>query len=366
MNPYDFVRVEWNNPGRKEDAKPIDRFGGISGRLEATITALTPIFIPEQRQSSPRYFLRNGQGVEIIPGSSLKGLFRSLVETVHGGAWWFFGDRNGTWRDNQVHGNIVNYNNNLPNNFKRPRNRKELDAACRMFGFLGSNSEDILLGQVSFDDAVCTNRIDHNAIYTCILSTPKPRHHVWYLDSTGNYVAGRKFYFHSQEPQTVSGWLPRGCVVGQNCQNAYIKPLDASSTFTFRTQFTNLDADDFALLLYAIVLEDGMRHKLGYAKPAGLGSVHVQLNWVDIVDYTARYRAGGGGFTRYAREGNGNDVDTLTPFVAQHIQLYTNNTTSVTLQDLRRIWRWPPVHVQTYPSRDWFTHHPNDPISATP
>lgn len=363
MNPYDFVRVEWDKPGRRAGTRPADRFGGISGRLEGTITALTPILIPDHRKSTPRPFLQNRQDVEIIPGSSLKGLFRSLVETVGGGAWWFFGDRGeqGTWSDRQVSGSKVNYGTNLPRAFKRPQHTDDLDAACRMFGFL--SNRQVLQGRVCFDDAVCTTRQDHAAIYTCILSTPKPRHAVWYLDAT-NRVAGRKFYFHHNgDPITAQGWLPRPDVLPKQRQNAYIKPLGAGSTFTFRAQFTNLDKDDFALLLYALVLEEGVRHKLGYAKPAGLGSVHVQITSVELVNYTARYRAGGGGFTRYAQVSE--QGDTLTPYIAQQIAPYTSNTSSVTLQDLRRIWQWPPQHPLQYKSQDWFRDNPTTPISET-
>ncbi len=369
MNPYDFVRIDWQKPGIRRNAPPQDRFSGISGRLEATITTLTPLFIPDKRSynpgaNAPQQFLCDQQGRAIIPGSSLKGLFRSLVETVGGGAWWFFGGKglDGTWRDSTVQGRMVDYSRNLPRDFQRPRNREELDAACRMFGFL--NGGQILAGSVGFEDAICAEPFSHNPIYTCILSTPKPRHRVWYLDDQQQWVRGRKFYFHSTDLQTVSSWLPNKDVLPKQRQNAYIKPLNTGSTFTFQARFTNVAADDFALLLYALVLEPNMRHKMGYAKSAGLGSIEVQVNWIETVDYAARYRAGGGGFTRYER-GEGQE-DTLTPFVETHIEPYTTNITSVTLQDLRRIWQWPAVYEQRYPVRNWFDQNPNTPIRETP
>lgn len=372
MNPYDFVRIDWAHPGWRGRALEADRFGGISGRLAGTITTLTPFMILGKQPgnlNAPRTSLYNEQRHALIPGSSLKGMIRNLVETVSGGAWWFFGDRGteGTWSDKHVGGGKVNYSHCLPQTFRRPHNLDDLDAACRMFGFLGgqgnSGNSKSLLGRVSFDDGICIEPEEYQAIYTCILSTPKPRHQVWYLDANGKRVAGRKFYFHSQELRTESDWRPKGCQPGKNCQNQYIKPLAANNTFTFQAQFTGLDADDFALLLYALVLEDGMRHKFGYAKPAGLGSVHIQLNWIDLIDYHARYRSGGG-VTRYERAGV--HGDTLQPFLAQQIAPYTNNRTSVTLQDLRRIWQWPAVHVQTYPGQDWFANNPTTPIHLTP
>jgi CRISPR-associated protein (TIGR03986 family) len=325
----------------------MDRFVGLSGRLQGTITTLTPFFIPDKRLIGPndaRPFLENANREALMPGSSLKGLCRSVVETVSGGAWWFAPE-----------------SVRLPSAFRPPRNLKELDAACRMFGFLQGGTA--LLGRVMFSDGICTQPQAHDAIYTCILSSPKPRHTPWYEDQQGR-PAGRKFYFHSdpEHLQTARGWLPPNADV-QRRQNQYIKPLAVGNVFTFEAQFTNLEQDDFALLLYALVLEPTMRHKFGYAKPAGLGSVHVQLDTLDVIDYTRRYR-GGGGRTRYERAGP--DGDTLTPYVAAQIAPFTSNQTSPTLQDLRRIWQWPPVYELRYPSQQWFNDNPQAPISETP
>ncbi|NJO82765.1 MAG: hypothetical protein HC828_08020 [Blastochloris sp.] len=367
MNPYDFVRIDWDNPGRRGPALPADRLGGISGQLEGTITTLTPFFIPDKQQNNmynPQGFLQKNTGQALIPGSSLKGLIRNLVETVSGGAWWFFGRNDqGSWTDRQAQGGQVDYSAYLPNHFKRPQSLNQLDAACRMFGFLGSNGRngDVLLGRVSIDDGICEEPVTDQPMYTCILSSPKPRHRVWYLDEQNRRVVGRKFYFHSTELQKANGWLPRDATI-ETRQNQYIKPLSAGNTFTFRAQFTDLDEDDFALLLYALVLEPSMRHKMGYAKPAGLGSVHIQLHQIQILDYQARYQAGRGGITRYVCT---DQEDTLTPFIDKYIQTYVRNTHSVTLQDLRRIWQWPAVHVQAYPSRYWFNDNPRTPISQT-
>ena len=350
MNPYDFVRVDWQKPGARRPATPQDRLSGICGRLEGTITTLTPFFIPGKGREEPRRFLRDGHNQCIIPGASLKGLFRSLVETVGGGAWWFFG-RNGTWSDN------VNYSANLPDQFQCPTDLHQLDAACRMFGFLDRRS--LLAGSVGFEDAPCEAPTQHDPIYTCILSSPKPRHRTWYLDNAQQRVRGRKFYFHSTRLQTARSWLPGPDVPAQQRQNAYIHPVGPGSVFTFRCHFTNVAPDDFALLLYAIVLEPGIRHKMGYAKPAGLGSIAVTTQWLETVDYLARYRAGGGGIRRYTGEA-------LATFLQTTLAPYTGDMTSPTLQDLRRIWQWPAVHGQRYPSQDWFRTNQTAPISSTP
>jgi CRISPR-associated protein (TIGR03986 family) len=304
------------------------------------------VFLPDTRPigpHDPKYFLEDRQRRALIPGSSLKGLFRNVIETVSGGAWWF-----------------APADVRLPREFQPPRSLTDLDAACRMFGFLDGRTA--LLGRVMFDDGLCENPTHHEPIYTCILSSPKPRHAPWYEDRRG-YPAGRKYYFHATRLQTVRGWQPQGADRDIHRRlNQYIRPLDAGNVFHFQAQFTNLEQDDVALLLYALVLEPTMRHKIGYAKPAGLGSVQVQLDTLELVDYTRRYR-GGGGKTRYERAGS--TGDTLTPFVAEHIAPLVTNTTN-TLQDLRRIWQWPPIYEVRYPTQNWFDENPTAPISQTP
>ena len=56
--------------------------------------------------------------------------------------------------------------------------------------------------------------------------------------------------------------------------------------------------DELAALLYALVLEPEMRHKIGLAKPVGLGSVRIEareltliLDWFPNVDHLPIYVA---------------------------------------------------------------------------
>ena len=67
-------------------------------------------------------------------------------------------------------------------------------------------SNFLLLGKVSFNDAVEIKICEHPAIYTIALMEPKPRHQAFYLDPIQvQHIAGRKFYFHQPgEIQTES------------------------------------------------------------------------------------------------------------------------------------------------------------------
>lgn len=340
MNPYDFVHIDWETGVGRRPPRPHNRFDGLSGQIKGTIKTLTPLFIPDSRKLSPRRFLTNRQGQHIIPGSSLKGLVRSLVETIGPGCWWLFKGE---------------HEDKLPKDFRQCRYQDKLCVACRMFGLIQDGT--LLLGHVGFEDAVCEEPRGYDPIYTPILSAPKPRHIAWYLDSTGRQVAGRKFYFHSTEIRALQEIKRSKSGVELN---QYIAPVGPDSVFTFSAHFDNLAKDEFGLLLYALALERGMRHKIGYAKPAGLGSVEIALTRLALIDYRRRYTSPNGGKNVY----KGNELE---DFVQGWVAPYANDETSVTLRDLRRIWAWPPPEdIQYgYPTEKWFDENPSAPISAT-
>ncbi len=93
LNPYNFVRL-LTKPRPKEhvlgDAPPPphDRYVGLTGRITCTVKAVTPLFISDSHAVSEddkghktyRFFQVDGKPV--IPASSLRGMVRSVFETV--------------------------------------------------------------------------------------------------------------------------------------------------------------------------------------------------------------------------------------------------------------------------------------------
>lgn len=348
MNPYDFVRCDWSKEPQRQEFTPQNKFEGLSGSFEGTIVTETPLFIPDKQTRGPVQFQRNRRNQPIIPGTSLKGLFRSLVETIAPGCWWFFDE---DYRDD------VHYGDKLPQKFRRCRSQNSLCPACRMFGLI--EGKILLAGNVGFADAVCSKPQLHPPMFTPILDTPKPRHGVWYLDLMQTHLAGRKYFFHApniaQERE-----LKRSREAGITL-NQHIHPLAAQNEFVFSGHFGNLHKDELQLLLYVINLEPAMRHKIGYAKPAGLGSIRVTLTRVTIIDPKTRYVRGGANQTVH----EGEDV---TNYVTRETKKFVDDKTSITLKDLRRIWAWPPVHKIGYPPQSWFKDETNRrmPIAQTP
>lgn len=344
MNPYDFVRIDWSKRVPRRAPSLHARFEGMAGRIEGAITTLRPLFIRGQAGSSPQQFLTNGHGQPIIPGSSLKGLARSLVETIGPGCWWFVSR---------------NLKRKLPDDFGQCRREGDLCVACRMFGWLSGSAS--LQGHVGFDDAICDKPVDHSPMYTRILSSPKPTHSAFYCDPKGERVAGRKFYYHhGRPPADADGWLPKRRATGPgDAQNQFIKPVGAESQFTFSAWFDNLTEDELSLLLYVLELEPGMRHMIGYAKPLGLGSVQVELTRLELIDYRQRYNSDQAGRTVY-------EGQQLRRHLEEETAGYRDDSTSQTLQDLRRIWAWPGRDDIWYPDRHWFTDNPQKRLHETP
>lgn len=343
MNPYDFVPVDFTT--HPEQRKPVqhEKFGTdtISGTLIGKITAEMPLFL---KFGNTERFTMNRNGKYIIPGTSLKGLFRSLVETVASGCFEKF---DGSYTDKQR--GSANYKDKLPKQFRSCSDPEKLCIACRIFGML--NGEKRFTGKVGFQDAVCDRPVTHQAVNTIALMGPKPHHKAFYIN--GDQIAGRKFYFH--QPSGIKTEAQK------TAYNQRITPLNAGSEFTFASDFTNMESDEWRALLYAIVLEPSMRHKIGYAKPSGFGSVRIEVTHIRLIDYSKRYTSPDRGISEYSGEN-------LKQYLSDQIQTYTQNTTSRTLTELRRIWGWNPRDTAPYryPTTAWFKDNPDTPISRTP
>lgn len=210
-----------------------------------------------------------------------------------------------------------------------------------------------------FADAMCSQPAPYSAMYTPILDGPKPRHRAWYFSGPNEQPTGRKYYFHSRTVRSERGSRTSGR--GETL-NQHIKPIGSNSVFTFRVHFDSLDTFELQLLCYALVLESTMRHKIGYAKPAGLGSIEIAISRIVTFDMEQRYSFPSQLQGRTIYEGSA-----ASAYLAGQTARFTTDQTSVTLNDLRRIWQWPPPDgvEYGYPTRKWFEENPTAPISAT-
>jgi len=347
MNPYDFVRTDWNTPPNRQEPKKHHKFYNDpdiwSGKIECQLTAETLIFIPlsDSEPGAKQDFSthRNeyggpDDGAYFIPGSSLKGLLRSLVEVVGNGCYSKF---DGKYKQ-------AYYVNKIPDNFKLCNDYSSLCIGCRLFGYIGHDK--VHKGQVHTSDAEFIAGEEYGKFILHSIGGPNPRHDAFYLTADKQTIAGRKFYFHSQNP--LSG--------REGDFNApIIYPLKPGASFSFTVHFDNLTQSELNTLLYAIVLEENMRHKIGYAKPLGLGSVKIEITQLMLLRRHLRY-------ANHPNSKQTYQTDQLEQYLSTNLASFRSNQSN-TFKDLLRIWVWPPHGVRfEYPTYEWFREAGNSQV----
>jgi len=241
--PYEFVALP---EGHIERTKPFGhaeyRPNTVSGVLDGILVARTPIHVASgqfEMTDDPRYPLVKAHirsaGRPVVPGSSLKGCIRSIVEAITLSCVRITRARRGQ----------------LPRKVWGCSRKETLCLACRMFGSLGYQ------GLVCFSDAVLTE--GETAISEApALYRPRSREKLYYR---GQAVAGRKFYRHGKP---ALGDMP-----------LEVCPVDSRLEFTLH--FNNLKSAELGVLLIALGQgEPPLYPKLGGAKPVCRGSVAVE------------------------------------------------------------------------------------------
>jgi CRISPR-associated protein (TIGR03986 family) len=170
----------------------------------------------------------------------------------------------------------------VPRGFWMCQNSKELCPCCALFGMTEQAAEGKeekaapLAGRVRFTDAMQAgdNReIEINVPYG--IGPPHPYHRQFYFDNEG-FLLGRKFYYHHRDyKQTLEYY--------EGAKHIVIKAQEGKFIFTVR--FHNLREDELAVLVYSLMLEDDLRHHLGYGKPFGLGTVKITISEMRLMHF---------------------------------------------------------------------------------
>ena len=141
-----------------------------------------------------------------------------------------------------------------------------------------------------------------------ILSSPKPTSFQLYLeqgdreikdlihyDSDNALIRGNKLYWHKsnnlkwkadEDQQQLISKVKNG----QDKQHTIIKPIKEGAVFSGRIRFENLSTIELGALLFVLKLKDGWCHKIGMAKPLGLGTLQINPT-LHLSDREKRYRS---------------------------------------------------------------------------
>ncbi len=369
MNPYQFV--PFAEPAELKPVVPHEKIDGSlnSGVLRCRLTALTEFFVsgPQERVARDQHqrlqFCRDS-GTPIIPGSSLKGSIRSVFEALSGSCLSLAGDV----RKRRVRNDILSYwdkrrqhDYQVPDGFapcgmrNEFKQKKKACPACRVFGLLYSG--EVHLGRVHFSDARLVSDTGFREITLEPFGAPGPRHRTFYgTPESGNQIArGRKFYYHR-----VQGARTTSEKTGQN------KTVEASlpgSVFEFTVEYHGLRDDELILLVYSLILEEPMRHKMGMGKGVGLGSVKIEITGWQKLDMEKRYQNPGTGFVNVS-------ADQLE-LELQNVRKRYHESFSYAreaFEALRDIWTWDEDNPRDpqYPSYMWFKENRNVPLEEVP
>ena len=261
--PYEFVSFP---PGPNRD-EPVGhhRFvltaGKHTGMMEITLTARRPVQVAsglmdvvklKSGETAVALMTKIRRRVYVIPGSSLKGAVRSVVEAISPSCVRVVG-----WRTRPF----------LPKRMNPCSRMDRLCPACRLFGMSGGRRENYA-GQVHFEDAVMVEG-KPVVVRTPLLWAPaRSRRGLPPRYLKGREVKGRKFYYHGTMAKGPDARVAAG----------------TGSTFKVRIRFENLSDAEMGLLLAALGQHPDKPFllKVGAGKPVGMGSVEVRVERIAL------------------------------------------------------------------------------------
>jgi CRISPR/Cas system CSM-associated protein Csm3 (group 7 of RAMP superfamily) len=241
---------------------------GVSGKIALEITAESDIFVRDGSGDKSSDFSKINQRY-FIPGTSIKGSLRSVLEIVSFGKLTRF-------NNNKVSKTkSININNVIPQEFQK---KEKHDMAELMFGYTDEN--DSLRGRVHVSHAFAKGDPKPLKELAYILSSPHASYYPLYANgskpwNSGPIIAGFKRYPTAyknggSKSNDESGQTGNGKML------SHIKPLPAGTKFSCEITFHNLKPEELGALLYVLDSRQIKYHQFGGLKPYRYGKVSIR------------------------------------------------------------------------------------------
>jgi cold shock CspA family protein len=366
-NPYEFVPLEstaTRSHGWNAAKDGIERWHGdrYSGRFRCVLHPETPLFMHDEgQQAQPsRRFARRGNR-PVIAASSLKGALRSIYEIVSDGCLSSLSEEYAVAQSHiRTYGRDVsegdfrrmhptyttNKGRRVPEAYRPCEKLEHACPGCRLFGMVEqTQAGQPLAGRLLFSDATPVQTQFLRLKLPGAGGGPHPWHSTFYFEDAGRGpILGRKLYFHHRSYRETIALYGDGGRAG-------LIELDAQlGDFEFTVDFINLAEEELDYLAYTLLLEDRLRHHLGYGKPYGLGSarITVKLELWQQPDVVGTDR-----FLRWdAAPGQATDATALRD---KGLGLWLARPNSRPAYDnFIRILAWPGANPYKYPTFQWF------------
>jgi len=372
LNPYEFVPLEntatqtrgWN---AAEDG--VERWRGdrFSGRFHCVLHPETPLFMhDEEQQGQPsRRFARRGNR-PVIAASSLKGALRSIYEIVSDGCLSGLSDEYAVAQSHiRTYGRDVsdgdfkrmhptykladptNKGARVPEAYRPCERLRQACPGCRLFGMVEQTQEgQPLAGRLLLSDATPVRTQFLSLKLPGAGGGPHPWHSTFYFEDAGRGpILGRKLYFHHRNyRETIA-------LYGDGGRAGLIELDTQLGDFEFTVDFINLTEEELAYLTYTLLLEDRLRHHLGYGKPYGLGSARIAVTQLEL--WQGPDVSGTDRFLRWdAAMGQPADA---TDWRDKGLRLWLARPNARPAYDhFVRILAWPGANLYKYPTFQWF------------
>jgi len=308
--PYDFVPIAKPVKNRTVGHERILEDGYASGRLFYQLRALTPVFVAsgsyalgddvEHPEAPLLRACYRVEGVPAIPGSSLKGVIRSIAEAVSPSCVTT------TRLDRRL----------VPHQPERRDECRPEEAcpACSIFGRMGRMSK------VLFGDARLAS--GRTALYR-LPALYAPRAHqarATYQTKDGKFE-GRKFYFHGR---------PR-----EDPNQPPVEVITPGSVVRGMINFENLSHAELGLLCFALGLDGSFSLKLGGGKPACLGSLQINPLRLELLN--------GDHFLRVEASVEALEGDEMLAYIGEQMQVAAKARIILQgqVEKLRKILKYP-------------------------
>lgn len=328
-NPFDFVPFPAAPNLRTEEQ--FDALGKkLSGYLELEIKALTPVHIVGKVEDHPeadRSFMYRQDCQPCIPASSIRGCLRAFTEALTAG-WVSQATPAYEKIDGERHIGFKTFEKYPPQKGSRGRTSPEalnpdfkpklggggIDVASYLFGVVAEGKQDdheeqarkskVWVEDAYLSPATAAFREDlwiPDIDGTAFMGGAKPSASNWWYfqpaevwgrrlpfgtmaEFVGEHFRGRKFYYHQDPTACVRMYRPNGKFWNYNAKKPFHPihlecMLQDRVTQPFRIYLDGVPRSLFLLLLHVLLLQPSatMRHKIGYAKAYGYGSIEFTL-----------------------------------------------------------------------------------------
>ncbi|MBF0502754.1 MAG: TIGR03986 family CRISPR-associated RAMP protein [Candidatus Riflebacteria bacterium] len=318
--PYNFVPLPEKILIPDESSSSALKY---SGEIDLSIKTETDLYVrcgvrPGQEKSEnpfknpfrQEFFHRGNPELPVIPGSSFRGMLRSLVEILSFSrmADGFFSDQKLNYKkpnsskkaESQYSiGDHVSYEDSNPDT---------ADFTQNLFGRVtNGKDEKCIRGRVSVGDFPWESSGNGSIFHENdgrrvpqILSGPKPASFQMYLTQPSGKKGMLYCWDTGKEESVVRGfkryWIKTESksyvteAIGKNdTQHTIMRPVKPGNTFGGRITFTDLSLEEIGALMVALEPGDELRHQIGMGKPLGMGAVKITLKSLSILDPQKRY-----------------------------------------------------------------------------